>query len=474
MSFSKLFWLLPSALFLFVICSCSNENVSRIDAAFPNISVSSRISPDNSLIVFLDVTSVADSSVYVEYGNKNIGYFKTPTTESDKNHSIPIVRLRASTKYNYRVKSIDDKGVDRTMFSGSFISGPLPDDLKLGFKSIGKPSFNLTLMDINLNVAKKSYVVILDKEGEIVWYHPSSEGVFTLNAIKQKQNFNIVYNVPGQGIFEINFLGQLINQLPTSPMNDSHHDFLISNDNSIIFLSGRTTFDSKVPLHLSVIREWNESTNETKTLWDPLSYEDANSIIDSIYLDIERKKPDDHSNSLFIGKEGNILLSRRHTNEVLSLAPEWGEIQWTLGGPHSDFKFESPLDKFYGQHTAVETKNGTLLLFDNGYGRPDSEGGQYSRAIEFKLDFEHKLAKKMWEYRPDENIFTPSRGGLERLDNGDTLINFGTSNTIEPTYLIEVNEKGNVVWKLESSPDIPVDRYRATTLKSISGETRVR
>ncbi len=446
--------------------SCKGDQVMS-----PGITVTSRISSENSLIAFVDIVTDIHSRVYIEYGNGDTGYFKTPVTQAQKSHIIPLVRLRESTKYNYKVRAMDDANVATTKFSGSLTSGPLPKDLKLGFKSKGKPSFDLTLMDISLTVAKKNYILILDRDSQVVWYHSTSDVPFNLNAIKQKQNFNLVYMLSEKGINEIDFLGNKIDELPVTSANHSHHDMILEDESSIFFLAARTTQVSSVPLSTSVIRRWDQVTDEITTVWDPLTYQDAESIINAVYLPLEKQKPDDHANTLFLAKRGNVLVSRRHTNEVFSIAPGWGDIEWILGGPNSDFAFEDPLDRFYGQHTPVETNDGTILIFDNGYGRPEMEGDQYSRAIEFKLDFENKVARKVWEYRPAKDIKVGRMGGLERLENGNTLINFGVTEKgfKDPIVLMEVTKDKKVIWKLESSIDAQIVRYRANSLRSISG-----
>jgi len=112
-----------------------------------------------------------------------------------------------------------------------------------------------------------------------------------------------------------------------------------------------------------------------------------------------------HSNSLDVLPNGDILMSNRHLDQLVAIKPDLSGIDWKLGGLGSDFTFPNPLDEFYHQHDAKMLPNGDILLFDNGNLRPDSQGGQYSRAEELKLDFSTRQATKAWEYRASPDLF---------------------------------------------------------------------
>jgi Arylsulfotransferase (ASST) len=55
--------------------------------------------------------------------------------------------------------------------------------------------------------------------------------------------------------------------------------------------------------------------------------------------DISHSTPSDdvvedwtHANSIWVGQEGNILVSIRHLNQIIFIAPDFKSIQWRLGG----------------------------------------------------------------------------------------------------------------------------------------------
>jgi hypothetical protein len=182
-----------------------------------------------------------------------------------------------------------------------------------------------------------------------------------------------------------------------------------------------------------------------------------------------------HANSLWFGAEGNILMSIRHLDQIISISPDLKTVQWRLGGPRSDFSFPDPSDRFYHQHAARELPNGNILLFDNGDVRPEAEGGVYSRALELELDFETKEARKVWEYRHSPDLLADFVSNAQRLPNGNTLVVFGvdpkTPDICCRTFtLVEADREGNPVSVIEISSPGQKLLYRAYPLDSINGE----
>ena len=116
-------------------------------------------------------------------------------------------------------------------------------------------------------------------------------------------------------------------------------------------------------------------------------------------------------------------------------------------------------------------------MFDNGNERPEAEGGEYSRALELRLDDAAGRAVKVWEYRPDPDIYARALGSAYRLNNGNTLVNFGLRETPHaPVVGVEADASGREVFRVEALHlyQQPT-RYRANIgVKAIRGETMLR
>jgi hypothetical protein len=129
-----------------------------------------------------------------------------------------------------------------------------------------------------------------------------------------------------------------------------------------------------------------------------------------------------HANTVSLGPRGNVLVTFRYLDQIVSLSPDLQRVEWKLGGPGSTFRIPEAADRFYGPHTASELADNHVLLFDNGNLRPE---GEWSRAVEYQLDSTTMTARKVWEFRPQPDLFSGSQSNAVRLPNGNTLINWG-------------------------------------------------
>ncbi len=148
-------------------------------------------------------------------------------------------------------------------------------------------------------------------------------------------------------------------------------------------------------------------------------------ITDATYLDFTAGTIDYvHANALEVDTDGNILLSSRHLDEITKINRETGGIIWRMGGKNNQFTFTNDSIGFSHQHAIRRIANGHVTLYDNGnYHTP-----QFSRAVEYRLDEKEKTATLVWQYRNTPDYFGPAMGNVQRLRNGNTLINWGTTN----------------------------------------------
>ena len=445
---------------------------------------------DNSLIAEVRVTLDRQAKVAVEYGNPDAGSFRTALSESAaEEHVVPLVRLRPETSYDYTVLIADEGNGELDGGGGSFTTGPLPEALeRLEFTIQGRPTPELILFDLQDN--PDSYFVMIDQDSNVVWYHRNEdsdpEQPTSIRAIRQKPNGNFVYWEGGPTgrrfnccLKEITPIGKLVDRLVNNEVDKFvHHDLLILPDDKVLYVAheiveiddtanGGTT---STQVLIESLREWDQSNHMTREIWNSLDHYSTDTRV--------RWQGDPvswlHTNSLNIGPRGNYILSLRAINQIVSISPSGQSIEWRLGGPDSSYDFEDPTDRFYGQHTATELPNGNIILFDNGNDRPEEDGGEYSRALELTLNTYELVAKKVWEYRPDPDLYAGSRSSAYRLETGNTLVNFETNDSDPPRVIVEVAPDGTEVWKLEMRSESVRNSYRAYPYESVWGETRVR
>ncbi len=149
-----------------------------------------------------------------------------------------------------------------------------------------------------------------------------------------------------------------------------------------------------------------------------------------------------HINSIAVDYDGHLVISSRHLCEVTKINRQTGELLWRLGGENNQFTFVNDPHGLNYQHDArpVPGKPGHYTVFDNGNFRIPS----FSRAVEFKLDTLEKTATKVWEYRSTPEFFTNWMGNVQRLPNGNTLINWADASLPKMT---EVTPSGRVVYQ---------------------------
>lgn len=129
----------------------------------------------------------------------------------------------------------------------------------------------------------------------------------------------------------------------------------------------------------------------------------------------------------------NVLVCYRHQDRIAIFNWPSNEAIWSWG--HGQLS---------GPHDAQVLDSGNILLFDNGLSR------NWSRAIEvdpIKGDI-------VWQYKtdPPEDFYTRSKGSVQRLPNGNTLMAES-----DKGRAIEVTPEGEIVWEFlcphESSPN---------------------
>ena len=468
-----------------------------LNAAYDGVPevVAHRVSlhPDNSLIAQVQITLSDTAQVFVEYDNPEAGKFVTALSEPGTEHHIPVVRLRPETAYAYTIGLQAGNGGRAYGPAGEFTTGPLPPELA-GRQSRAAGRSTQPLITVDWKDGHNTWYFLWDETGRIVWYH-KAQGAGRLQeaswggfSIRQQPNGNLVYIRGGCCLVEITPLGEVVDWLEADADTGwPRHDFLLLDDGRILYLNYEKVaastlvrgWDADTAVRVEGLRSWNQTEGASEEVWQ---YHDTFAPgPESVELN-SRNWP--RFNSLSVGAGGNWLLSARNRNQLIALSPDFRRIQWRLGGPDSDYEFPDPADRFYEQHTASQLPNGNILLFDNGSGRPAAEGGDYSRALELRLDAANGTAVKAWEYRHRPDLFASWVSSAFRLGNGHTLVNFGVNGDVTqeltPLVVVEVNRAGDEVFRVETFSADAADwsyprRYRAAAgLTSLMGETMLR
>lgn len=157
-----------------------------------------------------------------------------------------------------------------------------------------------------------------------------------------------------------------------------------------------------------------------------------------------------HTNAIDIDFDGNFIFSSRNLDEITKIHRTTGEIIWRWGGERNEFNFINDYP-FTHQHSIRSLGNNRYILFDNGNFSAQYTGGlNISRAVEYELDTVLMTATKVWEFAHPDSLYTPSIGGVQRLPNGNTLINFGNLQWLNTGSVVtEVDSNNQIVFQLE-------------------------
>jgi len=150
------------------------------------------------------------------------------------------------------------------------------------------------------------------------------------------------------------------------------------------------------------------------------------------------------------GARGNVVMSLRNINQVISIASDFKSVEWRIGGDNPTLTVPDG-DRFFGQHYVSEPQLNRLVVYDNGFERPGCVAPPaapcYTRTIEYSIDPVAKTATKVWEYRHSPDIYAALVGSARRLSNGNTVVLFGMSVQSEssgPITAVEVDAAGAV------------------------------
>ncbi len=351
---------------------------------------------------------------------------------------------------------------------GSVISDPLPTDYPtIVMKNVNNPSPGYFFL---ANPAKISnygnFCMIVDNDGITKSYKRTIVRGYDLN-MQPNGLFSYADAVLPKGWFwanvvmyvtDVNFAVVDSFQCGNGYQADMHefkwlpngHVFLLAQDPQYVDLSKyfkggnpnalvAGTIIQELDANKNVVFQWRS--------WDHLSF-------DETYEDtLQATVNPFHFNALDIDKDGNILVSVRHTCQIIKINRQTSEIMWRLGGKKNQFTFindYAPINKAYfsHQHNIKFLPNGNITLYDNGWIR----NPQFSRAVEYKIDETNMTATKVWEYRHTPDIYTELMGSVQRLKNGNTVICWGGPNPEGRETLTEVHPDNTIALEMTLPP----------------------
>lgn len=416
----------------------------------------------------LQVTLSEPGEVDVEYGADGSERLRVTSVVHATQHALILPRLRERQTYTFRVRARAAPGAAESTAEGRFATGDLPEDVRaIGFASSGVATAPLYFLSVRSTF---NGGLIVDTQGRVIWYGRTPNAPLAA-ARRANGHWVLLFGGgAGAGLIEFSALGEVVHRLDASALPAGqriHHGVTATPQDTLLFL----TFDPRVVdgqvRNGEALWEWDPSTGALNKRWTAFDF------IDPRVESGARSVPEDwlHANSVSIGPRGNIVVSLHFLDQVISLASDFGSIEWRLGGARSTFAVDS-VQASSGQHSVLEVATDRVLLFDNGVARAD--GSRFSRAIEFALDPNSGRVATAWEYRPDPTIWAPIFGSVRHLPNGHRVVAFGAPpgqlGASGPVVLHEVSASGQRLGSLLLTLPPGGGLFQADPITSVAGE----
>jgi len=476
------------------IVSIALNGCDRSGPVLSDVSLVENPNPAVPLAAILRVTSDRQTVLTINIDDGERQWSVTPTDVLSANHEVPVLGMRSGRLHTITATLQDASGKQTDSEAMTFRTPPLPDSFPTPRITVHKPEAmepGVTIFNVNGRwgpdgkqaPANFAPAIIVDDEGEIIWYY--LPGVHKVHDIRRMPNGHFIYEVwPGtDGMIEIDMLGNIIRRwhftgtaknvaagsIPVET-DSFHHDYaelpngnflLLSTENRVIddwYTSETEAMAPRAAANVigdvviemtqagEVLREW-----KLHDIIDPyrIGYR-------SLREDFWRRHYDGvvagavhdwtHGNAIIYEEDDNaFVMSLPYQDAVVKISMDSGELVWILGNhdnwrePWSD-KLLSPVGDVewsYKHHAISHTENGTYLLYDNGVARatPFDAGmplvDSYTRAVEYSVNEETMEVSQVWVYGPeDEPFYARYLGDVDWQPQTDNiLITIGAQET---------------------------------------------
>jgi hypothetical protein len=398
---------------------------------------------DAGNLIGLDWRTPKDATTWVEYGAQSDRNLVTPTQEGTE-HGHELWGLPFGMGASWR--AISQFGNDEIVCEGSMQTEAVTG-LVLEFEAtVDLPELQTADPFLMITYVRSPLLLmVIDRKGRPVWIHHGPEGELSSQMDFAQGSTDLLFNTFDAGfdedtsrVIRVSLEGEVLEEIRTP---EGHHSFIELEDGTIAYLEAE-------------FGEWfNEEAGELQTVagdrvteidpdgsirvifdvWDHLEPEVNNRWDFSFYDDA---KDWTHANSLRHYPERDAyLMSLGNPDIILEIDRATGTINRQYGGT-GGYQFAEGSENFSFPHGVSYTPDGTMLMTSNI--------NSQIAAVEYSIDDEAQLLTEVWSHGRDESISALALGFAKRLENGNTLINFGNNGTIR-----EVTADGQVAWEVK-------------------------
>ncbi len=467
--------------------------------------------PNTPLVAVLELVASVPVLVRLNIDDGATERWITPRTAYKTQHKLPVLGLHPDRLHSILVEIRDQSGArTRTSAPLAFLTPPLPADFPPLHTTVAltpsmEPGVTLFGASGSGTGGSRSYVLILDEHGEVIWFHRPPDQVGDL---RQLRNGNLLYIHGDAGLREIDLLGNEQAQWWASnldpaappgaiplPIDTLHHevyelpegyagDFMaLSTELRVLpdYPASELDPTQTVPFANvvgdvvvefqrdgTIVREWR-----LLDILDPyrVSYDSLGGFWNSAYGLTTADWS--HGNAVIPSPfDDSFIVCLRHQDALVKIDGATGALDWILGDPGRwflpwasallDLKGESSTWSYHA-HSPMITAEGRLLLFDNGVYRaipPDPQlpvGSRTSRAVEYAINPVDRTAGESWSYTGASPFYSSIVGDADQLARtGNVLITSGAEELGTQRYarVFEVRRAGPTVFEVLVRDDV--------------------
>lgn len=325
-------------------------------------------------------------------------------------------------------------GVDTPHVIGDAATDPLPAAILAPTLTLSAPGADpAPYLLTSVNVGPQNFfgpcaVVILDREGRVVWYRLVSDRRLTLFPRVAKDGTHILWDATTYYVAGTPSITRATLSLSHSteidiPSMGFTYDELP--DGSFLYDEA----ESGYAYHLA--RRRPDGTDER--IWSCAPW--MSSYSNGYWACAPNTVLWDPATNL-------VYWSMFETSTVVALDLDTGAMAWELGQYTGGLAF-SPSDiRIELQHYPNPTPDGTLLLTAHVPGRTEQHIREFSIA--------GGVATQVWDYVAEAGYYGVYAGEATRLPEGNTLVNFGTDGVLQ-----EITPDKQVVWEIDWANHLP-------------------
>ena len=313
--------------------------------------------------------------------------------------------------------------------------------------------------------------MILNPEGELVWFHPLAKGTTTDDFSVQTYQGQPVLTW-WEGKLERNGYGSgewVIADRSYKEIarvragrgleGDLHEIQLTKRGTALVSIYHAVKDDltamgsaDDVDVLDSLIQEIDIKTGKVLWQWSALKHVGIGETYVNIPKQAGKLMDFFHINSIDELPDGNLLVSARNTWALYEISKKTGKVLWRLGGRRSDFALGKDA-RFAWQHDARAHGDGTITLFDN---ESDPKIGEATRLLTLNVDEQDRTVTVKRALTHPRKLLAGAEGNAQLLPDGGVFSGWGLGRTVT-----ELGPDGAL--RFEAKLPSNTDTYRAFT-----------